>query len=398
MPKQETVSLTPELEAFQRQVDEFVYNQIQNQKQLLQEGRRGHFYINDLIANTPLVSSDILKNIINKEQEKQFSKQDLDEVKKSFNFMRERLNGFPAKKRFYILETMDLFSSQVNIGKLIPALLLLDGNDLKKAVCEFIKPSFTSINKNIETLVSTTKLFSPKTMHIDMGSLYSFSGELASVLLRLFKPSFLNQFNDISSSIELLLTVIQAGSPCHSPTQKKPVYLEMLDDKNKIRRIILEFIVKMQSHDALLTYAFKRNGYYKHFLASVTNPDRFKGIEPLYISRIFAGCLVSNKQLMPEESLIDGMLDPELFNNPILLKQRIQFIDKLAPSTVNKLITDIRLHLQEFSKKSMAKEFHQVNSLSVITVLKKIWSGFVRFIDKNIETVVKPVKFAFEQI
>ena len=321
----------------------------------------------------------------------------IEEVKAVFSLMRSKVNGFAKKKRFYILETMDLFSSKISIAKLVPALLVLDGLDQKKAIAEFVKPTFLSINKNVEILASTNEIFNAKTIHLDRGSLYTLVSDIARILIGLFKQPYLDTFTDIDSHVELLLRVLREN-PVFRPglTENDPI--EMIEDPAEIRRVVLQFVSTIQSHEALYNYSLKRHAYYKLFLARMTSGRRFGGIDPFEISRIFAGVLLVNRQLAPPDSLIEGMADPELFNSPETLHARQDFIERLSPSMVFSVISGVKSSLSKLSRHDFSKEFGPVHRLTAKSILKKVWTAFINFGESGFALMTEPFKVLFQAV
>ncbi|OGG94053.1 MAG: hypothetical protein A2527_09375 [Candidatus Lambdaproteobacteria bacterium RIFOXYD2_FULL_50_16] len=380
-----------------KNIDSFLVQQIEKSETLNQENRRVNKDIKELIEGSNLLGAESLEVFAEAEHRALVPTEAVEEVTEVFALMRAKVNSFAKKKRFYILETMDLFSSRISIGKLVPALLVLGGLEQKRAIAEFVKPTFLSINKNVEILASTNEIFNPKTIHLDRGSLYTFVTDIARILISLFKQDYLDSFTEIDSHVELLLRVIQEN-PIFKPGLAADDPIEMIEDPKEIRRVMLQFVSTIQSHEALYNYSLKRHAYYKLFLARLTTPGRFKGINPFEISRILAGVLLVNKQIAPGDRLIEAMADPENFNAPTTLLSRQEFVDRLSPSTVYWAISEFRNSLSKLSSHDFSKEFGPVSRLSAGSILKKVWSAFIAFGESGFAFMTEPFRVLFQAV
>ncbi|MBU2512495.1 hypothetical protein KJ966_14260 [bacterium] len=381
----------------EERVDLFVERQRQLQQKLDSENQRVNQTISDLAKKSKSLPPEIVDKIFNPYLKQKISAEAVEEVRKSLHSMRLKINSLDPQKRYLILETMDFFRSKISIGKLIPAILLLKEEDKKKAFLRFVIPTFISINKNIETLVSTTELFSKESLHLNRGSLYSFVSDLAKTVTPVFKKEYLQKFSNIVSPVELLLNALKPFTNNSQSTENK-IYSYLIDDEEKIRKILLDFIVAIQSHEALFNYAIKRHGYYKLFLSRLTTRDRFEKFEPILISKILAGCFLSNKQVKPSDDLIAAMVNREEFAKPTTIKAKRSFIDKLAPSTVFSIINQFKTHIQVLLKTTFNKEFSDVQDLSVKSILKKVWTGFSKLADEGLSKLAAPLEIIFNQI
>ncbi|MDT8448287.1 MAG: hypothetical protein RRB13_15440 [bacterium] len=386
-----------DLGKLQSNIDRFIERQLSKAGEIEQAGTRPNLPIDALIKESQPLSERAVQIFFEKEQEYMVPEEVVSEVRRVFASMRNRLNSYAPKKRFYILETMDFFSSKISIGKLVPALMLLDGMDQKKAIAEFVKPTFLSINKNVEILASTNEIFNAKSIHLDRGSLYTFVSDIARVLLGLFKRSYLDSFDEINSHVELMLRILKEN-PVFRGNPKPTDNLQMQEDPSEIRKVVLEFVATIQAHEALYNYSLKRHAYYKLFLARLTAGRRFGGVPPFEVSRVFAGCLLTNDQLVPPQELVEGLLDAERFNSAEVLQQRREFVDHLSPSTVYKLIGDIKQSLTVLAQSNFSKEFGQVARMGVKNILKKVWTAFIELGEKGFELMTEPFKVIFQSI
>lgn len=380
-------------ESFKQNIKRFVYECNQKQQQLIQEKKRKHIALETFIEKAPILSEEMVELFFEKSNESLLSSEVISSMKKKLHGMRKRVNDMPNRKRFYILQTMNFFSSQISIGKLIPALLVLSGNDQKKMIWEFSKPTFTNINSNVEILVSTDAIFSRETIHLDRGSLYLFVSDVAKVLLRLFRKDFLDKFPDIRSPVELMLKIVVAA-------EKNPekVYQNILDKPEELQDVVLDFVSTIQSHDALFDYSVKRDAYYKNFLYNLTSQGRFPGISPEDVSKILAGCLLLNSQRKPSDSLIESMLAAGKCLTPITEQAKRKFIDSLTPTTVHKLINQFMHHLQEISKTDLSHEMKEVQSLSVRNILKTVWQNVIEVVEKGVIATTEAFTQVYSQV
>ncbi|MFH2132532.1 MAG: hypothetical protein ABIK68_19300 [bacterium] len=388
---------------FKRQVDNFVQHHIRRQEELLRENKRRNLSLEDVIQRSPPLSDEAVDLLFGDDQQSGVQAAVIDEVRDALQTMQGKINKLDQKKRFFILETINFFSSKIGIGKLIPALIILSGEDQKKAICEFIFPTFLSVQKNIETLVACDEIFDAKTLHIDRGGLYSFVSDIARIVIRLFKEPFIARAcgDHDHGTLGFLTSAFDNTSFRFNDEfrgESEFIYQEMIDDDDRLRATVLEFIVAIQSHESLYTYAIKRDQYYKHFLSGLTAENRFKDVDPIDISKILAGCLLANEQLQPSGELIERMIDKALFNADDTLDLRRQFIENLSPSIIFRLIGRLRVSLQHISKSNFGNEFQEIQKFSVKSILKTVWSGFITLVEKGLTITTGPFLLVFSQI
>jgi len=344
----DVVSTNQEQQLFKERVNQFVQQQKEKQKLLEQQGQIKNLTIEELIAQKQALSTETFENFFKQKQVLDVPEETVGEVKQAFGTMKTKINQLTSLQRFFILETMDFFNNKISLRKLLPAILLFNGEEQKKAIYSFIRPTFLSISNNVEILASTDVLFDPKTIYIERGSLYIFVSDIANLLLPLFKQEYIERLrsDEITSPVEILKPLLGLGKS----GIKGVGFAGMIEDVEQIRRIILAFVVTLQSHDCLFNYAVKRHDYYKYFLSGITAQKRFHGVEPLDVSKVLAGCFLENKQLKPDDTLIDGMIDSEQFSSTVTIQARSKFVDQLSPSNVYDLINQTRHTIQNLSK------------------------------------------------
>ncbi|MCP4295359.1 MAG: hypothetical protein GY786_07115 [Proteobacteria bacterium] len=378
---------------FKQQVSKFVQVCKAKQNKLIQDKKRRHISMEALIKNAPMLSEGAVDLFFEESDKSLLAKKTVEEMRQAMHFMRISLNEMPNKKRFFILETMNFFSSQISIGKLIPALLMLTGNDQKKLIWEFSKPTFASINTNVEILVSTEQIFPRSSIHLDRGSLYLFVSDVAKILIGLFEPAYLDSFSEIRSPVELMLNIVKA-----SDKDPQKVYQHILSDPYQLQKVVLDFVSTIQSHPALYDYSLKRHQYYKLFLYRLTGKDRFKGVNPSEISKILAGCFLTNQQRKPENTLIEAMISDDYCLTKETIETRNKFVDSLSPSIVYRVINQFMSHLQSLSKQNHRKELQAIEALSVKNILKNIWGNFIRIVEQGLSTVNENVMIVIKKI
>jgi len=388
-------------ETIENNIDAFVENQRNKQAALEADNKRNNISLEEIIEQSPLLPDKAIDLLFQEQGTRDESGDVATEVRTVLKGMQETINNMEAKKRFFILETINFFSSKISLGKLIPALLLLTGDDQKKAICQIAFPTFFSINKNIETLATRIDLFDREKLHMELGGLYTIVSDVSRILIRLFKKELISNVAKSLSTVEFLLTGFHPVSFQFNPvakTESEFAYEEMIDDETELRKIVLDFVVAIQSHEALYNYSFMRFKYYKGFLDNLTDEGRFQGMDPIDISRILAGCLVANEQLKPDDELIEQMIDEEAFDSKETIRARKAFIDQLSPGNIYRLISRFRVSLQHLSRTNYGDEFLEVQRFSVKTILKNVWTGFIKLVEKGLSAASEPFVQAFKQI
>ncbi len=387
--------------AFKKQVDQFVQHHRHKQNELLQKKKRRNLSLEELIQRSPVLQDDAVEVLFGDGQPDEISEDVTSEVFGALKEMQNKINKLDPKRRFFILETINFFSSKIGINKLIPALISLSGEDQKRAISEFVFPTLFSIQKNIETLVACDDIFDEKSVHIVRSGLYLLISDISRIVFRLFKNEFISRISGDYTALAFLSTGFDPVSFKFNKKLKGEsefVYQEMIDDEDRVREIVLEFIVAIQSHESLYSYAVKRSDYYKQFLAGLTRKDRFKDVDPIDISKILAGCFMANEQLQPPDELIAKMINNTAFNADETLEMQLQFIDKLSPSIIFRLLGRLRVSLQQISKVNFGNEFQDVQKFSVKTILKKVWDGFIELVEKSLRITTGPFIQAYVQI
>lgn len=348
--------------------------------------------LKDLVQTSAPLPKDIVEVFFEGDHQALLDDRAVDNINAALHGILEKVNSFPLIKRFFILNTMNFFSSKISIGKLVPALMVLSGEDQKKIIWEFVYPTFMTINGNVETLVSTDDIFDKKEIHIERGSLYLFGADIAKVIVNLFQSDYLNSLGAARSAIEQIMLVIKHNK------ESGQAYKNIIDDPETISEVVLKFIEVIQTHDALFDYSLKRHEYYKLFLQKLTAKDRFKNLDPFQISKILAGCIVTNNQLRPDTALIQLMVNEKEFASKNALIAKKAFFNQFSPSNIYTLIGQVLVQIQLISKENLSDEFIAVQKMSVKTILKKIWTNVTEVVETGLISATGPVAGIFSQV
>jgi hypothetical protein len=340
--------------------------------------------IKKLMAESPPISKESIDDYFIDQKGLDTSSKILLDIRKSLHKTRNTINQFPSQKRFFINETIAFFQSSTYMGKVIPALMDVEETEHQYQLLQFVNATFSRLNRNIETIISTPELFDQASLHAQRGGLYSLSMDIARSISNLFKEEYLSGFRESSSEIARMSEVLKpcggkgnAGSKaaCRNLTQN------FIPQPERFRAVCLEFISQIQTHDLLLLYAQKRHAYYKRFLVSIVSGSKLLG--PFVSSIILSGSLLANSQLTPGQPLILSLTSETDFHLPETRKSLNQFVDQLAPSTVLDIISDYKRSTGEvISGKGLGK-----------TENKK---GLLDRSKTNLETVRKLLKGRFK--
>ena len=373
-------------------IDHFLVRQKKIGSDLDKRHGRENKTLKDLVQSSEPLSKDILEVFFDGTHQALLDDRAVDEINTVLHEILEKVNNFQLIKRFFILNTMNFFSSKISIGKLVPALMVTSGADQKKIIWEFIYPTFLTINNNVETLVSTDDIFDKKDIHIERGSLYLFGADLAKVIVDLFKPEYLSSLGSVRSAIEQIMLVIKHDK------KTSPAYKNIVDDQQTISKIVLKFIDTIQTHDTLFDYSLKRHEFYKLFLLKLTARDRFKNLNQFQISKILAGCIITNNQLRPDTALIQAMLSDKEFGSKSTFSAKIGFFNQFSPSNIYTLIGQVLVQIQLISKENLSEEFNEVQKMSVKTILKKIWTNVTDVLESGVVSASEPVSSLLSQV
>ena len=290
--------------------------------------------LTQLIEGSPQLSKESVDRFFITDQTLALPKETFGEIRQSLHKIRQQLNELPKEKRFYVLETIDFFGNTRNLKRLIPTLLDESSEIRKKGVLDFVHQTFKTLNRNIETIISSPTLIEQQSLHIERGGLYSFSSDIARLVIMFFQKEFLDQLTGYGSDVAKVEELFNKPAPL--------LIQYLVDDEKILRKLTIKFITSIQTHDFLYLYARKRDSFYKQFLSSRLLKNRIKNLSPHQCSQILSGCLLRNKQLAPPDQLIKMLQSKKLSEDSHTEKEMASFIEHLAPSTVLSIIDDYR--------------------------------------------------------
>ncbi len=181
---------------FSEKANIFLKDCIQQSKQLKRLDPNLNRPLNQLIKNTPPLPAKLVDDFFTDHHKYKVNEDVIKEVQLSLHKIRNIINSFTPEKRYYILETIDFFRNKSHIGSLLPALLTLKRNSQKRELLEFVYITFSTLNKNVETIISIPDLFKNSSIHVEQGSLYSFAVEISRIVIRLFHSEYIQGYKD----------------------------------------------------------------------------------------------------------------------------------------------------------------------------------------------------------
>ncbi len=391
----------PDKNIIDKRINRFVDNAKKRRKNIK---KTSDISIADRLNQAPCITDEMIKNIFENEIYYTVPKQVVADVQKVLKGMQKKINLLPPDERLSILETIDLFNQKIGLGKLIPAILILKGENQKKAICKLVFPTFLSINRNVEILASDNRLFTSQNVHLERGALYSFRNDISKILMGLFYKEFVEKNNTVFSPTDFLQNAFVPGTFRINATIKSPhkyIFSEMIHNESALRRVVLRFIVAVQSHETLITYCRKRHLYYKLFLADLTSKNRFDNVEPFDISRILLACMLLNRQLSPDTALMEAMLDSKKFNARSTERTRNEFLDEHSPKQIYSLINRFKNSVQHIYQVDFEKSFYPVQSFALKNTFIRIWESIVKVIETSLSVMIEiaqPSIKIFQQI
>ncbi len=296
-----------------------------------------------LIEQTPAIPKESVDQYLSGGKGIDSNSETLLTIRKSLHKIRNTINQFTPEKRFFITETIDFLNSPTQAGKVIPALLNLDRSEYRYQLLHFIYSTFARLNNNVETIISTPELFTEESLHVERGGLYSLSMDVARSVSGLFAEEFLSKFAESGSEVARVKEIF--GSYTIKGKGRSVAALHQLSEgfisqPQLLRDSILEFVSRIQTHSLLYLYARKRHAYYKRFMMSVTVGTKIS--DPFASSLVLAGCLLTNRQLAPNQALISALADSSKFQLPETNEALGLFADQLTPSTQYDIINDFK--------------------------------------------------------
>lgn len=300
----------------------------------------------------------------------------------------ESLNQLSDERRFFVLETVNLFGEQSALARFVE-LLLHEGVSTRKALAMLFLSTFRSTHEVILTITAPREDSRLTTSEAEKGELYVFRSDLARRLLKLFSSEFLQnqarifQVEDVHP-IELLIHIVDGNS---SAELRKAI----VHDNAEIVIRLVEYLVLLQSHYALYIYAIKRYEYLKNFLLYELRQDgKLQGFPASEISKLVAGGLVSNVQLSPPDDLIYNLIQSDKFGDEETIEAEREFLDKLTPSTLDHVIREVHTTVKKMAQSSeeVAAVFEEVRQLSEEeSPLARLEAGFLALVEQGVIAV-----------
>lgn len=320
-----------------------------------------------LIKEFPQLSKESVDRFFVTDQTLALPKETFGEIRQSLHKIRLQLNKLPQDKRFYILETIDFFGNAKKLQKLIPTLLDNSAEVRKKGVLDFVHQTFKTLNRNIETIISSPTLIEQQSLHIERGGLYSFSSDIARLVIMFFQKEFLDQLSEYGSDVAKVEELFKKPAPL--------LLQNLAEDEKALRKLTIKFITSIQTHGFLYLYARKRDSFYKQFLSSRLLKNRVKNLSPFQCSQILSGCLLRNKQLKPPEQLLNMLQSKKQFEDTHTANELSAFIEHLSPSTVLSIIDDYR----HAARKVQSADRPEKEAAKDERILDKVFStGFIK--------------------
>ncbi len=304
----------------------------------------------------------------------------VEQLWENLHAIRHVINRFPSSKRFFILQTIDFFNTPNYIDKVLPALLNLNLAKHKQEILDFVFSTFSTLNRNIETIISIPGLFSQESLHIERGGLYTLSSDVAKSIGNLFSPAYIAGYKEKISEVSRVLEIFKSYKLSHDTKVPSPLIKHMRTPDAELRKAVLEFIGHVQTHGLLQLYAQKRYLFYKQFLKQILKNKRLDLLDGFHSSMVLAGCLVSNSQLAPDPSLLENMSSPDHYADPATRDAYKAFIEDLTPVTVFDVINDYKLSIRMIADGQMESDEpgdSQAESTPWLSLkqLKKILTG-----------------------
>ncbi|MDT8445607.1 MAG: hypothetical protein RRB13_01765 [bacterium] len=315
----------------QKSVDQFIRSQ---RRKRIQPAERD-LPLTRLIEETGPLDPDWVEQI---SQSKGVAPNQFQPGKQAFVEAIKRLNGLNAAKRLFVLETINLLGSPDAIDNLVTSLFNGKAEERRRLAMSFIL-SFRGTDRVTDLLVKAKHLFNAKTIDSQTHGLVSFRFEMAEKLILFFRKSYvLARAKELGMDPELSLDLLR-GILKDGDLVNLSKFL-IIDEELKER--LPEVISAIQSHRMLPIYAKKRYDFLRDFFVHLSEPGKFLGVDGSDVSRICAAFLWTNRQLIPPQNLVAAMLKTAEYSLPATRTQLMNFLEQLAPSTVDALIKDLK--------------------------------------------------------
>ena len=247
------------------------------------------------------------------------------------------LNRLNRMRRLFSLETINFIGTPEKARLTAESIYSPDREGRKSIAMSFVS-TFSGTDQVVTTLANKREIFTEKVVDSMIHALYSFRFDLAARILDLFDPGYvasaaLQAGVEPELSLDLLRAVMKRANQAELKRNLKG---------ESLPKALADLITFTQAHRMLPIYAKKRYDFLKLFFIELSNPGRLPGVKPFHTSMLTAAFLESNRQLVPSDELIFGLLDEENFKKDRTKTAFISFLDQLAPTTVDAMIKDIR--------------------------------------------------------
>ncbi len=300
----------------------------------------------ELSLQAELIDSETVDKYLQEGKISGVSSEAVEQLWENLHSIRNVINRFPSFKRFFILQTIDFFNTPSHIDKVLPALLNLNQAKHKQEILDFVFSTFSTLNRNIETIISIPDLFSQESLHIERGGLYTLSSDIAKSIGKLFAPAYVAGFKENTSDVGRVLEIFKSYKVGNGSSVSSPLIEHMCTPEAELRKAVLEFIAHIQTHGLLQLYAQKRYQFYKRFLKQILKNKKLGILDSYNSSVVLAGCLASNPQLAPDPSLLENMSSTDHYEDPVTRDAYRDFIEDLTPITVIDLVGDYKLSIR----------------------------------------------------
>ncbi|OGG98911.1 MAG: hypothetical protein A2600_06300 [Candidatus Lambdaproteobacteria bacterium RIFOXYD1_FULL_56_27] len=332
---------------FSETVERFV--KMQRKKRIIAHER--DITLVDLVAQLEPVSVEqVLAGFELLNQELPMAADFLRQIKESFIEAVRSLNRLNPSRRFFALETFNYLGDLDRLTLVTETLLFGQDSQIRPIALNFLH-AFPGTDQVINTLLSHKELFDPKTIDSHHHALNAFRYDMAEKLLTLLHQDFvLLQAKSAGIEPELSLDLLRQIVRHHSPAK---LSLHLISGQ-QLSINLAKLIAYIQGHKMMPVYAKKRSDFLKGFVTELSTPGKIEGVQPEDMSKVVACFLYTNEQLAPPEPLIKRLVSEDQFGDPKTELAQKEFLDQLAPTTLDMVLKDLRDFLVELNKTPMA--------------------------------------------
>ncbi|MDT8446178.1 MAG: hypothetical protein RRB13_04705 [bacterium] len=320
---------------FSRTVDQFL--RLQKRKRIVSETR--DVTLMDLLEDMePMSVEEVKDGFTTLMDELPEDAELLRQVKECFIDAVRSLNHLNPSRRFFALETFNYLGNIEHLTLTAETLIFAGDDAIRPIALNFIS-AFKGTDAVITTLTKHDELFEAKTKDSQMHALNAFRYDMAEKLLTLLKQDFvLAEAKAAKIESDLSLDLLRAIVNRNRPAAINP----HLVSGRMLALQTAKLIAYIQGHRMMPIYAKKRSDFLKNFLIDLSTPGRVEGVQSVDMSRVAACFLYTNEQLRPPEGLIEKMISETAYDEPETDLFKREFMDQLAPTTIDASLKDIR--------------------------------------------------------